>query len=81
MVEVQVQKKQLATTLGNVVRIIPSRTSNPGLGILNTKITDKSIIICGSNMEIDIEATIPADVTGTGSFCLSAQVFNQVISS
>lgn len=81
MVEVQVQKRELVTSLSNVVRIIPSRASNPGLGLLKTEITDKSIVLSGSNMEIDIEATVPADVTGTGSFCLSGHVFSQVIGS
>jgi DNA polymerase-3 subunit beta len=32
-------------------------------------------------MEVDLEASVPADVKSTGSFCLPAHVFNQIVSS
>ena len=77
--KVQVPRKQLADTLGHVERIIPSRSSNPGLSLLKIELSDGGLIFSGSNMDIDIRARLAADANGAGTFALPAQVFGQVV--
>lgn len=77
--KVQVPRKQLADTLSHVERIIPSRSSNPGLSLLKIDLVDDGLIFSGSNMDIDIRARLSADVQGGGSYALPAQVFGQVV--
>ncbi len=76
---VQVAKRHLAESLGHVERIIPHRSSNPSLSLLKVELTEEGLTFSGSNMELDIEAQLPADVAGTGTVALPAQVFSQVI--
>ncbi len=77
--KVHVPKKRLADSLGHVERIIPSRSSNPGLSLLKLALAGDALIFSGSNMDIDIQATITADASGEGTFALPAQVFLQVV--
>lgn len=77
--KVHVPKKQLADTLSHVERIIPNRSSNPGLSLLKVELDGERLVLSGSNMEIDIQASLSADVDGTGTFALPAQVFSQVV--
>lgn len=77
--KVHVPKKTLAEVLAHVERIIPSRSSNPGLSLLRIDTTQDGIELSGSNMDIDIRARFTADAQGTGSYALPAQVFSQVV--
>jgi DNA polymerase III subunit beta len=76
---VHVPKKHLAESLAHVERIIPHRSSNPSLSLLKVELTESGLVFSGSNMELDIEVHLPADVSGTGTVALPAQVFSQVI--
>lgn len=76
---VHVAKKQLADSLGHVERIIPARSSNPGLSYLRLTLSDDSLVFSGSNMDVDIEARLTADVEGEGQFAVPAHVFAQVV--
>lgn len=77
--KVHVPKKQLADSLGHVERIIPARSSNPGLSLLRIDLHERGLTFSGSNMDIDVEATVAADVQGEGSYALPAAVFGQVV--
>ncbi|HEX7022629.1 MAG TPA: DNA polymerase III subunit beta [Trueperaceae bacterium] len=77
--KVRVAKKQLADSLSHIERIIPHRSSNPGLSLVRLELSSDRLGFSGSNMDIDIEATLPADVEGAGQFALPAQVFAQVV--
>jgi DNA polymerase III subunit beta len=74
-----VPRKQLADALGHVERIIPSRSSNPSLSLLQLDLGERSMTLSGSNLDIDIEAKIPADVESEGQYALPAHVFGQVV--
>lgn len=74
-----VPRKQLADALGHVERIIPSRSSNPSLSLLQIDLSERSMTLSGSNLDIDIEAKIPADVASEGRYALPAHVFGQVV--
>ncbi len=77
---VKVSKKQLASSLSHLERIIPSKTSsNNELNLLNVKLGKNSLTLTGSNLDVDIQANIVADVNGSGTIALPAQVFGQVI--
>jgi DNA polymerase III subunit beta len=76
---VHLPRKQLSDALGHVERIIPSRSSNPSLSLLQIDIDDKAMTLSGSNLDIDIEAKVAADVEGKGQYALPAHVFGQVV--
>ena len=78
---VHVPRKQLTTSLGHVERIIPNRSSNPNLSLMRIMLKEKTLVFSGSNMDIDIEAAVPAEVEETGEFALPAHVFAQVVRS
>src|SRR5690606_1342028 len=78
---VRVAKKTLADTLAHVERIIPSRSSNPGLSLLRLDLKPGAIELSGSNMDIDIRARMPADVEGGTSHAVVAHVFGMVVRS
>jgi len=77
--KVQVPKKSLADALQHVERIVPTRSSNPGLNLLRIDLLGDGLRLSGTNLDIDIEATVSADVRGDGSLAVPAQVFGQVV--
>lgn len=76
---VQVPKRQLLESLGHLERIVPNRSSNPSLNLLKLELKDGALVFSGSNMDIDIETRLPADVQGEGTVALPAHVFSQVV--
>jgi len=79
--KVNVPKRSLADTLAHVERVVPSRSSNPGLSLLRIDLHPGSIELSGSNMDIDIRARLGADVDGSSSHAVVAQVFGMVVRS
>ncbi|HEX7005428.1 MAG TPA: DNA polymerase III subunit beta [Trueperaceae bacterium] len=77
--KVHVSKNHLADVLGHVERIVPARSSNPGLSLVKLELAEDSLIFSGSNMDMDIETRVTADVTGEGAVAVPAQVFGQVV--
>ena len=71
--------KTLAEALGHVERIVPSRSSNPGLSLLRIQLEDGHIVLSGSNLDLDIRARVGADVRGEGSVAVPAAVIGQVV--
>lgn len=77
--KVQVPKKSLAEALQHVERIVPTRSSNPGLNLVRIDLLDDALRFSGTNLDLDIESTIAADVRGEGTLALPAQVLGQVV--
>lgn len=77
--KVQVPKKSLAEALQHVERIVPTRSSNPGLNLVRIDLLDDALRFSGTNLDVDIETTIRADVRGDGTVALPAQVLGQVV--
>lgn len=77
--KVHVSKNQLADVLGHVERIVPARSSNPGLSLVRIELAENALIFSGSNMDMDIETRTAADVVGEGEVAVPAQVFGQVV--
>ena len=77
--KVHVAKNQLADVLGHVERIVPARSSNPGLSLVRIELAENALIFSGSNMDMDIETRVTADVVGEGQVAVPAQVFGQVV--
>jgi DNA polymerase III subunit beta len=71
--------KTLSEALGHVERIVPSRSSNPGLSLLRIDLEDGHVILSGSNLDLDIRARVAADVRGEGSVAVPASVIGQVV--
>jgi DNA polymerase-3 subunit beta len=76
---VLVPKKSLTDTLARVERIIPNRSSNPGLSLLRIDVQDDALVLSGSNMDVDIRAKVPADARGSGGYAVTGHVFGQVV--
>ena len=74
--KVHVPTKTLGSTLAHLERIIPARSSNPGLSSLLFRITDERVILSGTNLEVDLEAFLTADAVGEGTWAVPAQVFH-----
>lgn len=77
--KVHVSKNQLADVLGHVERIVPARSSNPGLSLVKLALSENALVFSGSNMDMDIESRVTADVVGEGQVAVPAQVFGQVV--
>lgn len=77
--KVQVPKKSLAEALQHVERIVPTRSSNPGLNLVRIDLLGDALRFSGTNLDVDIEATVTADVRGEGTLALPAQVLGQVV--
>jgi len=75
----QTAKKQLADALSSVERIVPSRSSNPSLSLIRLSLEGGQLTLTGSNMDLDIQATVQVDAEGGGTWALPAQVFGQVV--
>lgn len=78
---VNVPKKTLADVLSNVERIIPARSSNPGLSLLRIDMEEGRLVLSGSSLDIDVRAVVPADVKGGGSHAVVGHVFSMVVRS
>ncbi len=79
--EVRIPKRTLAEGLSILERIIPSRSSNPILTYLPIELSDKGLILKGTNGEVDIEVRLPAEIVGTGRMLVPAQTFSQIVRS
>jgi DNA polymerase-3 subunit beta len=77
--KVQVPKKAMADALQHVERVVPTRSSNPGLNLVRVDLLGDALRFSGTNLDLDIEATVAADVRGEGTLALPAQVFGQVV--
>lgn len=77
--KVVVSKKAFAETLAHVERIVPSRSPNPTLNLVRIDVSDGTMQFSGTNLDIDIRASIPADVTGSGSYAVASQMLGQVV--
>ncbi len=76
--QVQIPKKQLSEALGILERIVPARSSNAALTQLKVAITPKGLALSGTNLEIDIEYVLEAQIVDGQDFVVPAQLFAQI---
>lgn len=74
-----VTKKTLSEGLGLLERIVPSRSSNPLLTALKVEVDGRSLTLSGTNLEIDMACTVPAEVSDPQSFVVPAHLFAQIV--
>lgn len=77
--KVHIPKKQLAEGLSHVERVIPTRSSNPGLSLLKLELSGGQLIFCGSNLDMDIRAELDTEIEAQESYAVPAHVFAQVV--
>ncbi len=77
--KVQLPTSSLAAALSHVERIVPARSSNPGLNLVRIDLLGDALRFAGTNLDLDVETTVAADVRGDGALALPAQVFAQVV--
>lgn len=79
----QVPTKTLAEALTLADRIVPSRSSNPSLTQIRLEAVStpgERLHLSGTNLELDFQAAIAAEVRAAGSCVVPAQILNQVVS-
>jgi DNA polymerase-3 subunit beta len=77
-VRVQLPKKQLSDALSNLERIVPNRSSNAALTQLKVASTEHGLALSGTNLEIDLEIFVPAEIADGTSFVVPAHLFAQI---
>lgn len=78
---IELVRKGFADVLSHVERIIPARSSNPALSLLKLTLCETGLTLHGSDMNIDIEATVPTSSDASGTFALPAQLLTQIVRS
>ncbi len=77
--KVHLSTKQLASALSSLERIVPSRSSNPGLTYILVSLDQDRLTLGGTNMEMDLEMQLTADAAGNGSWAVPGHVLSQVV--
>lgn len=72
-------KRELLHSLLHLERVVPVRSVSPGLSLVRVEFGPNKLALAGSNMDIDIYATVAAEVSGEGELALPAHVFGQVV--
>jgi DNA polymerase III subunit beta len=78
---VQIPKKQLSEALSTLERIVPARSSNAALTQLKVASTEKGLSLSGTNLEIDLEYFLEAQIADAQDFVVPAQLFAQITKS
>jgi DNA polymerase III subunit beta len=76
--QVQISKKQLSDALSSLERVVPSRSSNAALTQLKVSSTERGLALSGTNLEIDIEILVEAQITAGTDFVVPAHLFAQI---
>lgn len=78
--EIKVQKDDLLKTITQVLGAVSSKTNVPVLGnILLQMITPEQITLTGTDLELGIRATCPAQASGEGAITLPAKKLHDII--
>jgi DNA polymerase-3 subunit beta len=78
---VQIPKKQLSDALGHLERVVPSRSANAALTHVRLAGTDRGLYLTGTNLEIDLEVFVAAEVHDPSTFTVPAHLLGQVVRS
>ena len=79
--EIRIPKKTLADALTMLERIIPNRHSNPILTYLPLRSDERGLVLQGTNGEVDLEISLPAEIQGEGQTLVPAHTFSQIVRS
>lgn len=75
--KITVTKKALTDALSLLERIIPTRS--PTLSALHVAATETALTLSGTSLEIDAQATVPAEVQNPQPFTVPAHLFAQIV--
>ncbi len=78
---IQVTKKVLAESLSSLERIVQARSSNPILTYLKLETTPNGLRLSGTNLEMDLETTVAAQVSEEAVVVVPAHLFSQIVRS
>ncbi|WP_457631599.1 DNA polymerase III subunit beta [Oceanithermus sp.] len=77
--EIRLPKRSFSEALSVLERVIPTRSSNAVLTQLWLEARPEGLLLRGSNGEIDLEITVPAEVSGEGARLVPGQLLGQVV--
>lgn len=73
--------REFKDALGRVARIIPNRSANPGLTLVQIAFTPGAITLTGSSNDSSMQVRIPSDTQTEGSFAVPSAPLTQIINS
>lgn len=79
--KLNVTKKTLVEALSVLERIIPARSSSPLLRTVRVDATKDTLLLSGTNLEVDLQLAIPAEVAEPGVFAAPAHLLSQIVKS
>lgn len=79
--KISATKKALTGALDQLMKVVPTRSSNPLLTSLHARVTDQSLVLTGSNLEIDLQITLPVAAEGEGAIAIPAHLFRHVVAN
>jgi DNA polymerase III subunit beta len=79
--QVQIPKKNLSDALSALERIVPSRSSNAALTHLKVSTSERGLSLSGTNLEIDLEQFVEAQIVDPQDFVVPAHLFAQITKS
>jgi len=77
--EIRLPKRSFSEALAVLERVIPTRSSNAVLTHLWIEAQPAGLLLRGSNGEIDLEITAPAEINGEGARLVPGQLIGQVV--
>ncbi|WP_022799581.1 DNA polymerase III subunit beta [Thermus islandicus] len=78
---IQAELKSVKKALNAVARAVPSRASNPVLTYFYLEAKGGELVLKGSNGEIDLKVSLPAQVEGEGALLLPREPFLSLVGS
>lgn len=77
--ELAVGKADFARALSAVSRAIESRNTIPILDCVSLSAADGALRIRGTDLDIEVTTTVPADISKPGALCVSAKLLSSIV--
>jgi DNA polymerase-3 subunit beta len=77
--ELTINRLDLHKALQKVITAVPSKTTLPILTNVLLTVEKKTVTITGTDLEISVKTSVPADVVEEGATTVSARTFNEIV--
>ncbi len=77
--ELAVSRSNLYKGLQKVLSAVPTKTTLPILTNVLFRAEHDSIFLTGTDLEISVSTSVPAEITESGSVAVSARTFNEIV--
>ena len=80
MSRIQLPKKYLKDTLTAINQVVPNKSSNPSLMLVNLKTEGDKLTLSGTNQVVDISRDLSADIEGQVNVNVPCEIFTKNVS-